>query len=247
MRNGRFIIGVMGPTRGVKRAKKADLELLELAEAIGESIATQEHIILTGGSPGRKDSQSVKDAALFGACKVEGARLISVSKSDHFAIDRSDQASYRHLVVHTQLGDARNFVNGYLPDAVIAAGAGAGTFTEVAIAHASGVPIVCMQMKEERDTIPALRSAPATTSTEEGYADLLKFIHEAFPCFDPKRVAADLLIHLGTLPVVAEAATAVDLAIELAKQRPVQARNALPYHPGFAGCYDQYENDLTSL
>lgn len=246
MRNGKIVIGVMGPTRGVDLHK--DAALVALAREIGAAITGHGHVLLTGGQPSGSTSAAVKDAAMDGALTVARARLISVlPRMGNYAVKLEITGADRHLVIHTDFRDERNFVNGFVPDVVLAAGAGAGTFSELAIAHAAGVPIVCMQVDGVIDTIKALRSAPANNANGTGYADLLVTIFKAFPYFDPVRVSADLLARLNGVSTAGDAVSGVTRALSLARKRSLIASNALPYHQAFIGCYDEYERALNLL
>ena len=179
------------------------------------------------------------------------ARLISVlPREPDIDIEYSFSAGWKHLIVRTSLRDARNFVNGWVPDAVIAIHGGAGTLSEVAIAHALGTPVVFLQLPEVLDTLRALRSAPIEPSPPRTCLnEILEVAHRAFPFFDVRRVADEIVryINQDQLECAGSASAALEKAVTLCERRLIGSSNGIPYHKGFAGKFDLYEAALGSL
>ena len=122
----RYIVGVMGPAK----AKRKDLENARL---LGELIARQEWVVLTGGR-----DVGVMDAASYGAKQVPRSLTVGILPS---ARDRVSK--YVDLVIITEMGNARNNVNVMSSHVVVACGlTGSGTVSEVALALKAGKPVV---------------------------------------------------------------------------------------------------------
>jgi uncharacterized protein (TIGR00725 family) len=122
----RTIIGVLGGSTDVPA------DATKLAREAGSAIAVRGAIVLTGGDGRSGDSKNVKDAAVYGA---RGGRVISILKGGD-GLRRVD----KHLVVHSGMRDARNVLNGFTADVLIALPGGGGTLTEIAFAAIAGRP-----------------------------------------------------------------------------------------------------------
>ena len=132
----RVIIGVVGGGRD-----PIPQDATEDARQLGQLIAARGGIILTGGVGG---TPAVKDAAADGA--KEGCR-ISILKSRVGPIVRF--ATPEHLVVESGMGNARNVLNGFGADAIIALWGGSGTLSEIAFAALAGRRIIFLRSRLE--------------------------------------------------------------------------------------------------
>jgi uncharacterized protein (TIGR00725 family) len=112
------VIGVMGPA-------KAGIKELADAKILGELIARQGWVVLTGGR-----ASGVMDAASEGAKSVPGSLTIGVLPDGKVRVSR-----YVDIAIVTDLGQARNNVNVMSSDIIVACGlGGTGTVSEVALA-----------------------------------------------------------------------------------------------------------------
>ena len=112
------VIGVMGP------AKAGARELTD-AKTLGELIARQGWVVLTGGR-----ASGVMDAASEGAKSVPGSLTIGILPDGKARVSR-----YVDVAIVTDLGQARNNVNVMSSDIIVACGlGGTGTVSEVALA-----------------------------------------------------------------------------------------------------------------
>src|SRR5262245_54878648 len=120
MSGRRLVIGVMG------RGELASHEDISSAEELGERIARERWVLLTGG----RDA-GVIAAANRGAKRVPDSLTIGVLP----ARDATDVCAHVDIAIVTGLGDARNAVNVLSSDAVVICGAGGpGTASEAALA-----------------------------------------------------------------------------------------------------------------
>ncbi|MFO0775222.1 MAG: hypothetical protein U0172_11225 [Nitrospiraceae bacterium] len=112
------VIGVMGPAKAGQRE-------LAAARELGELIARQGWVLLTGGK-----ASGVMEAASQGAKRVPNSLTIGILPDEHARISR-----FVDLAIITDLGNARNNVNVMSSDVIVACGlGGAGTVSEVALA-----------------------------------------------------------------------------------------------------------------
>jgi uncharacterized protein (TIGR00725 family) len=130
----RTVIGVMGPG-GEGGA------LNETARALGQLIARNGWILLTGG----RDA-GVMNAASRGAKAVPGSMTVGILPGDY----RDDGISSAvDIAIFTNMGDARNAVNVQSSDVVVALGAATpGTLSEVALALKCGKHVVLLCAEE---------------------------------------------------------------------------------------------------
>jgi uncharacterized protein (TIGR00725 family) len=123
----RPVIGVMGSG---ETASPADISL---AERLGELVASEGWILLTGG----RDA-GVMAAASRGAKRIAGSLVVGVLPSESGPV-----APDLDLAIFTGMGSARNAINVLSSDVVIACGSGGpGTASEVALALKSGKPVI---------------------------------------------------------------------------------------------------------
>src|SRR4029079_13618909 len=101
------VIGVMGPA-------KAGIQELADAKSLGELIARQRWVVLTGGR-----ASGVMDAASEGAKSVPGSLTIGVLPDSKAQVSR-----YVDVAIVTDLGQARNNVNVMSSDVIVACGLG---------------------------------------------------------------------------------------------------------------------------
>ena len=108
----------MGP------AKAGTRELAD-AKSLGELIARQGWVVLTGGR-----ASGVMDAASEGAKSVPGSLTIGILPDGKVQVSR-----FVDVAIVTDLGQARNNVNVMSSDVIVACGlGGTGTVSEVALA-----------------------------------------------------------------------------------------------------------------
>ncbi len=124
----RIIIGVMGP------GETASVVLCNAAYALGQRIAEQRWVLLTGGR-----ATGVMDAASRGA-KVAGGTTIGILPGT----TADDASDYVDIPIVTGLRHARNVINVLSCDLVIACGMGLGTASEVAIALKGEKPVILL-------------------------------------------------------------------------------------------------------
>jgi len=123
----RAVIGVMGA------GESASATDLTLAERLGELIAREGWVLLTGG----RDA-GVMAAASRGAKRVPGSLTVGILSTEAGGV--SDGVD---VAVFTGMGNARNAINVLSSQVVIACGAGGpGTASEIALALKSGKPVV---------------------------------------------------------------------------------------------------------
>lgn len=112
------VIGVMGP------GEKATANDLQNAYELGQFIAQQGWILLTGGR-----NIGVMNAASKGAKSCNGLTIGILPNSDQDGISEAVD-----IAIFTDMGNARNNINVLSSDVVIACGMGAGTASEIALA-----------------------------------------------------------------------------------------------------------------
>ena len=162
MINSRYVVGVVGATRDIQRLDPAGA-ITKIARAVGVELTRQQQILLTGGIPSASIPSPVKSAAMEGACNAgtasKPARLVSVlPKPARSRIEYSDHVTVRHLVINSDMGDARNVINGYIPDVAIGIHGGAGTLSELAVARMLGTPVVLLAISGVVDTAEVLKT-----------------------------------------------------------------------------------------
>ncbi len=130
----RIVIGVMGAGEAARPDDLAN------AEELGERIAREGWVLLTGGRP-----EGVMGAANRGAAKVDGSLTLGILPSSSGGV-----APEVDIAVFTGMGSARNNINVLSSDVVIACGTGgAGTVSEIALAIKAGTPVVVVQASDE--------------------------------------------------------------------------------------------------
>lgn len=122
------IIGVMGPGSQV-----SDYEL-QLAHKLGEAIARQGWVLLTGGRPA-----GVMAAASCGAAAAGGI-ILGILPDE----SGTEVASGVTLPIVTGMGSARNAINVLSSHGIIACGLGLGTISEIALGLKAKKPVVLM-------------------------------------------------------------------------------------------------------
>jgi uncharacterized protein (TIGR00725 family) len=127
------IIGVMGPGKG---ATPLDLEY---AYQLGQLIATQGWVLLTGGR-----ASGVMEAANQGAKSANGLTVGILPTADKIGTSEAVD-----IIISTNLGNARNAINVLSSDLVIACGMGAGTASEVALAIKENKTVILLNQTSE--------------------------------------------------------------------------------------------------
>ncbi|MEL7244623.1 MAG: TIGR00725 family protein [Cyanobacteria bacterium J06573_2] len=129
----KIIIGVMGV------GEKATSNDLENAYKLGQFIAQQGWILLTGGR-----EAGVMNAASQGAKSLGGLTIgILPSKDDKNISEAVD------IAIFTDMGNARNNINVLSSDVIVACGMGAGTASEIALALKSNKKVILLSEDEE--------------------------------------------------------------------------------------------------
>lgn len=121
----------MTPYVAVCGPRQADATVLAAAEEVGAGLAAGGAVVVTGGMGG------VMEAACRGARSRRGTTLGLLPGED-----RSLANGWVSVAVATGLGELRNGLIVRTSDVVVAVGASPGTLSEVAIALATGTPVV---------------------------------------------------------------------------------------------------------
>jgi hypothetical protein len=128
----KIVIGVMGPGEG---ATAIDLHA---AYDLGRRIAEQGWVLLTGGR-----NIGVMDAACRGAKQADGLTIGILPRQREGVSEAVD------IAIFTDMGNARNSINVWSSDVIVACGMGAGTASEVALALKVAKPVVLLNPTAE--------------------------------------------------------------------------------------------------
>jgi uncharacterized protein (TIGR00725 family) len=112
-------------------ASRADRALLEYAERVGATVASEGAVVICGGLGG------VMEAACRGA---KGAGGLTVGFLP--GTDSAEANQWVDIVVPTGMGEARNVLVVRSAQAVVAVGGEYGTLSEIALALRDGIPVV---------------------------------------------------------------------------------------------------------
>ncbi len=123
----------MGP------GERATINDLQNAYKLGELIAQQGWILLTGGR-----NIGVMDAANKGAKSLDGLTLGILPSSKEDGISEAVD-----IAIFTDMGNARNNINVLSSNVVIACGMGAGTASEIALALKENKPVILLTDDKE--------------------------------------------------------------------------------------------------
>jgi len=140
MTNRKIVVGVMGAGHGARPSDVA------LAERLGELIAREGFVLLTGGR-----GVGIMAAANRGAKRVPSSITLGVSPSRRAPAEAEEEPLPDiDIEIFTGMGDGRNVINVLSSDVVIACGAGgAGTASEAALALKSNRPLVLLSPTPE--------------------------------------------------------------------------------------------------
>ena len=105
-----------------------------IALNVGEEIALQSSVLITGGLEG------VMEAASKGA-KRKGGVVVGIIPQE----DKSYANPYCDVVIATGIGHMRDFITAYSADAVIVVGGGVGTAIEAMAAYQKKKPIIAIK------------------------------------------------------------------------------------------------------
>ena len=146
----RPVIGVMG------RGEGAGARDVQLAEELGEQIAREGWILLSGGR-----AAGIMGAANRGAKRVPGSLTLGVLPTASGGVSGDVD-----VAIFTGMGDARNVVNVLSSDVVVVCGdPGPGTASEAALAIKAKKPVVLLAPTgEARRFFESL--SPLVTSTD---------------------------------------------------------------------------------
>lgn len=128
----RKIVGVMGA------GEKATPEEKALADQLGQAIAQNNWILLTGGR-----NVGVMDAASQGA-KAAGGLVIGILPSNN----KQGVSEAVDIAIATDLGNGRNNINVLSSELIVACGMGCGTASEVALALKNRRPVILLHQKK---------------------------------------------------------------------------------------------------
>jgi uncharacterized protein (TIGR00725 family) len=129
----RIIIGVMG------RGENATANDLQDAYMLGQGIAKQGWVLLTGGR-----NVGVMDAVSKGAKSADGL-TIGILPGEN----QDGMSSWVDIAIFTDMGNSRNNINVLTSDVVIACGMGAGTASEIALALKANKQVILLNNDEE--------------------------------------------------------------------------------------------------
>jgi len=146
-----FIIGVMG-------GHDSDPEAMNEALQLGEEIAKQGYMVLTGGGPG------AMKAASEGAHRA-GGLVIGILPNDRKRPLAGYPNEFVDIPIYTGMSDARNAINAKTPHVLIALKGGAGTLSEIALAIKAGTPVICLH--SPGFTHPVARDVIVVNTVEE--------------------------------------------------------------------------------
>ncbi|HEY3430531.1 MAG TPA: TIGR00725 family protein [Cyclobacteriaceae bacterium] len=130
--SSKILIGVMGP------GENATPEDNELAYALGEAIAKQGWVVLTGGR-----SFGVMDAAMRGAADHNGLTIGVLPRED-----TTGASKHAQVKILTGIGSARNNINVLSSHVIVVVGMAAGTASEVGLAIKANKKIIFMNQDE---------------------------------------------------------------------------------------------------
>ncbi len=131
---GRIVIGVMGAGENAKAEDTA------IAFALGESIAKEGWVLLSGGR-----NSGIMDAVNQGAKRANGLTIGVIPGSNKNMMSKAVDVG-----IVTGMGSARNYINVLSSDVVIACGfGGAGTASEIALALKSQKPVILLNDRPE--------------------------------------------------------------------------------------------------
>lgn len=130
--SSKIIIGVMGP------GENASPEENELAYELGEVVAQQGWVLLTGGR-----SFGVMDAAMKGATDHNGL-TIGVLPGENLV----GSSQYAQIKILTGLGSARNNINVLSSHVIVVLGMAAGTASEVGLAIKANKKIIFLKQDD---------------------------------------------------------------------------------------------------
>jgi uncharacterized protein (TIGR00725 family) len=130
---GKTIIGVMGPGEGATPDEN------EMAFALGQAIAQEGWITLTGGR-----SFGIMDAALKGAIEMGGLTIgVLPGDSDKNASENAQ------IKIITSMGSGRNYISVLSSHVLVVLGMAAGTASEVALAIKSNKKVILLNQDED--------------------------------------------------------------------------------------------------
>ncbi len=128
LRRQPVIVGIVGSHRD-------DAAFIEEARRLGEAVARQGCVLLTGGGPGvmRSASEGAHSAGglVIGVLPNERSRPLPGYPND-----------FVDIPIYTGLSDARNVITAKTPHILIALDGGAGTLSEIALALRAGTPVI---------------------------------------------------------------------------------------------------------
>jgi len=114
--------------------RKAEKDVLEVAEQVGALIAQNEWHLICGGL------QGVMNSACLGAANAGGVTIGILPRDNRHSANR-----YARVVIATGIGVARNSIIAHSADAAIAIGGNYGTLSEIAYFLQLDKPVVTLK------------------------------------------------------------------------------------------------------
>jgi len=144
---------------GVIGGSKASLKEEQAAERVGELIGRRGWVLITGGLTG------VMEAASKGASKAGGLVIGIVPHADASSANR-----YVDISIATNMGHARNAIIAHTAQAIVAIGGEYGTLSEIAMARASGKPVIGINTWDIKGVIAVADADAALDECERIFA-----------------------------------------------------------------------------
>jgi len=142
----KYVIGVIGGSKATNRE-------LEIAQRVGELIGRRGWVLVTGGLTG------IMEAASRGASKAGGTVVGIVPQPDP-----SSANQHVDISIATNMGHARNAIIVHTAQALMAVGGKYGTLSEIALARATGKPVIGIGTWEIKEV---MQVADAEAALEE--------------------------------------------------------------------------------
>ncbi|MFC1543446.1 TIGR00725 family protein [Candidatus Neomarinimicrobiota bacterium] len=143
------IIGVMG-------GGQVSPEIANLAHELGQALASEGWVVLSGGRNAGVMAAVSEGAALAGGLVVGILPDRDLSRASH----------YLTIPIRTGLGDGRNILNILSSDVVVALPGGAGTLSEIALALKNRKPLLLLGWQEHPIKSPELEAAVCGSVSE---------------------------------------------------------------------------------
>lgn len=158
------VIGVMGPGK-LDPGSDRDRAILASAYALGQVIARESWVLLTGGR-----AAGVMEEASRGAAEAGGIVLGILPDAD-----TANCSSFVSIAVPTAMGSARNNINILASHVVVTCGMGAGTASEAALAIKAGKSVIMLHPGESA-AVFFQELAPSRVKVAEDVAAAIAYV-----------------------------------------------------------------------